>query len=405
MIDFARFWMPGNSPYEDESSDTDDASVPPGVTAEEILAWEGRYGIRLPEPIRTALGRRNGGFVRNVPIQISPLDEIVPASDDFGEYIEIGEDEAPDRSLLFVFGGDTQAGATFLMNFNVRGPEDDPSVYLDMHGESTYLVNESMIGYFEAQLATAPEPSVRWPESDAGLEVIAREIINVSAMNDGETASLDQILARARDAFVLFTRHRSRRSEIVTRTTLPLPLDAEWAKLRPLRPAPIATFALHLQPTESDGIVEERSELKDDGGWKNSTCHGCPIYVSFESADHDRLETLRVELFRTKSAARARDKQGREAALQELLDKLPSEQRTAALLQEALNMKEENDRKFAARFGDSAAVPAELTVAAEAIRLKMQQLAEQARQRIDANQPDPETLRKIREYLRDQDVD
>jgi hypothetical protein len=405
MIDFARFWMEGNSPYEDEGPGATDTEVPPGVTAEEIREWEREYGVTLPEPLRTALGLRNGGFVRNTAIEVLPLDQIVPVADDFWEYTEIEEDEAPDRSLLFIFGNEMQGGATFLMNFNARGPEGAPSVYLDYHGESTYLVHDAIGDLFEAELASSAEPGVDWSEAESGLPVLARETIDLSSSYGGRSASEEQVLARQDEALILFTRLRSPDGEVLTRTTLPLPLDAGWAEVRPYRPAPIATFALHLQPAESDGIVETRSERNDDGRWKNSTGRGVPIYVTFESTDRDRLQSLRGQLLGTEGAARAQAKQDRQAALAEMLDGLPPEQRTAALLQAALTMKEETDRRFVAEFGDRGPVPPALAEAAEAMRLKLEQMAEQVRRKAAANPPDPETLRRIEGYLRDPDAE
>ncbi len=65
MIDFERFWMESNFPpgYEEEYGPPDpaDAEAPPGVTAGEIAAWSGSTARRSPEPLRTALGLRNGG--------------------------------------------------------------------------------------------------------------------------------------------------------------------------------------------------------------------------------------------------------------------------------------------------------------------------------------------------------
>ncbi len=189
---------------------------------------------------------------------------------------------------MFVFGDETETGATYLMNFNARGPGGEPSVYLDHHGESTYLVNETIGGLFEVELAASDEPGVDWAEVD-GLDVLARETIDLSPLYDGSPATEEQVLAREGDGLVLFTRRRSPEGEALTRTTLPLPLDAMWAEIRPHRPAPIGTFALHIQPAESDGIVQVQSETNDDGRWKDTTSRGVPIYVMFESTDRDRL--------------------------------------------------------------------------------------------------------------------
>ncbi|MCA1685225.1 MAG: SMI1/KNR4 family protein, partial [Planctomycetia bacterium] len=95
MIDFDRFWNEGNSPYPDDEAGPDE--VPPCATDDEILAWEREHGVTLPEPLRTALGRRNGGYVRNAPVEVLPIEQIVPVDDDFWEWTEIAEDEAPDH--------------------------------------------------------------------------------------------------------------------------------------------------------------------------------------------------------------------------------------------------------------------------------------------------------------------
>jgi hypothetical protein len=394
MIDFDRFWMDRPDPYADENDD--EAEVPPGVTAEEICDWEEEHGVTLPEPIRTALGRRNGGAVRNTTTEILPLDQIVPVDDDFWEWAEIDEDEAPDRGLMFVFGNETQSGGTFLMNFNARGPGGEPSVYIDYHGEGSHQVNEMIGGFFEAMLASSAEPGVDWPEAEASRDVLARETIDLSALYDGSPASEDQILAREGEALVLFTRERSPEGEALTRTRLPLPLDASWAEIRPLRPDPIGTFALHLQPAESAGIVEVRSETNDDGRWKDTTSHGVPIYVKFESTDRERLRALRSQLLGDEGAARAQAKQDRQAAFQETLESLSPEQRSAALMQAALNM-----GAVGGPLGDLAGMPPELAEAAEAMRRRLAEMTEQIRNKAAANPPDAETIRRIEGYLRD----
>jgi hypothetical protein len=399
MIDFDRFWMKGNSPYEDESAGAE-GEVPRGVTAQEILSWEREYGVTLPEPIRTALSRRNGGFVRNAPIAVLPLDQIVPVDDDFWEHTEIEEEEAPDHGLLFAFGYETEGG-TFLMNFNARGPGGPPNVYIDHHGESTYLVNETIGGLFDAALRSSDGPSVDWSEAEASPDLIARETIDMSQVYGGKPASKEQILARRGEALILFTRQLSPAGETLTRTTLPLPLDAGWAEVRPRARA---TFALHLQPTESAGIIRVESETNDKGGWKNSSNQGVPIYVTFDSTDRDRLQSLRTKLFGTEDSDRAQTIQDRQIALQKMLDTLPPQQRTAAILQAVQAHKEETDRQFAAQFGDLGIVPPELSDTAELLRLKLDQM-ERALQRTAANPLDPEILRRMQGYPREPDTE
>src|SRR5262249_51199189 len=120
MINFERFWMEGDDPYMTPGE------TGPALTPDAIPAWEQVHGVTLPEPIRTALGLRNGGVVRNTPFQILPLEQIVPVDDDFWTFTEIEDDEAPDHGLMFVCGYELQTGATILMNFNAQGPEGPP---------------------------------------------------------------------------------------------------------------------------------------------------------------------------------------------------------------------------------------------------------------------------------------
>jgi hypothetical protein len=360
--------------------------------------------VKLPEPICTALLKRNGGFVRGAPIHIAALEEIMPVDDDYWLHTEITDDQAPDHDLLYTFGYETEVGGTFLMNFNTRGPTNDPSVYLDMHGESTYLLSDSVRGYFEAALATAGGPSVHWEETESHPDVIARDTIDCSALHDGEPAALEQVLARQGEALILYVQERSPGSETLTRTTLPLPLDPDWAQVRPRRRAPVATFGLHLQPAENAGIVYARSERSGDAGWKNSTAEGSPIYAMFESTDRARLESLRTQLLGTKAAAHAQEIHDRQTAFQDLLATLTPEQRTAALMQEAMKLKAETDRRFAAQFGDLGSAPPDVAQAAENLRRTFEQMAEQARKKAAANPLDPEVLRKIQEHLRDPDA-
>lgn len=402
MADFDRFWSERNSPYDDEDPDATGPEPPPGATEGEIVAWERAHGVTLPEPIRTALGLRDGGYVRNATIQVLPLDQIVPVDDDFWDHTEIGDDEAPDRGLVFVLGYEMEVGGTYVMNFNARGPHGAPSVSLDIHGESTHFIDDSIGGFFEAALASSAVPDVNWSEGVEDLPIVAREAVDLTALWGGKPASKDQVLARQGGALVLFTRERSPNGEVLTRTTLPLPLDAHQVGVRPYRPAPNATFAIYLQPTESEGIVEVRSETNDDGRWKNTTSRGAPIYVTFESADRDRLQALRAQLLGPEGAARAQAQQDRQAALTEALDALSPEQRTAALFQAAMGMRADLDRRFAAQSGDLGPAPPGVAEAAEAMRLKMEEMVERARRASAANPPDPETLRRIEDLLRDQ---
>jgi len=100
----------------------------PGVTAEEIAAWEQERGVRLPDVLRQALARQNGGYVRDSQFRVWPLEAMIPPDDEFWEYASYEEEEVPDRELVFQFGED-EFGGTCLLNY-MRGPQQEPSVYV-----------------------------------------------------------------------------------------------------------------------------------------------------------------------------------------------------------------------------------------------------------------------------------
>jgi hypothetical protein len=408
MIDFERFWMEGGRDYdefeEEECVDEDelDAEAPPGASEQQIAAWEKKHRVKLPEVLRQALAMQNGGSVRNTSIDVLPLEQIEPVDEDFWEWTELDEEEAPKHDLMFAFGEESETGATLLMNFNARGPKGEPSVYFDHHGESTYLENETLFGFFQAMLASSETPSVDWSETER-LEVVARESIQVAGNYNGAPASLDQVLGREGQTLVLFTREQSSEGECLTRTSLPLPLDSLWAEVKPYRPAPIPTFGLHLQPEETHDIIEQQSEKTDDGRWKNSTLRGAPIYVTFESTDRSRVEALRKELFGAAGAGRAQAKQDRQAQFEQTLDTLTPDQRIAAMMRVALAMKDKMDLQFGAGLGDTSGMPPALAQAAQAMQKKMQQMVEKAQERIAANPVDAETMRQLEGMLDDLD--
>lgn len=407
MIDFQRFWMDGGRDDDDLIDDEEiegdelESETPPGASERQIAAWEKKHRVQLPEVLRKALAVQNGGSVRNTSLEILPLEQMAPVDEDFWEWAAFDEEEqAPDHELVFVFGEELETGATALMNFNARGAKGEPSVYFDYHGESTDLQNDALTGFFAELLVTSDAPSVDWSETER-LDVVARESIKAASNRHGEPASLDQILAREGESLVLFTREQSSEGECLTRTTLPLPLDASWAEVREHRPAPIATFGLHLQPEESDGIVEQESQTTDEGRWKNSTCRGAPIYVTFESADRSRLEALRKELLGVEGAERAQARQDRQVQIEQTLEALAPEQRAAAMMRVALAMKDKLDLQFGAGLGDTSGMPPALAEAAKAMQKKMQQLVEKAQEQIDAHPVDAETMRRLEGMLDD----
>ena len=406
MLDFERFWAAGGpgafgEEPDDEFDDFEEPEIRPGVDAEEIRAWEEEHGVTLPALLRAALAIQNGGEVRNASMQILPLEEIVPVDEVFWEFTEVNENEAPDHDLMFVFGEETNVGGTYLLNFNAKGPTGEPSVYLDLHGESTYRMGDSLKDLLNELLASAATPSVDWSETE-DLPVLARETIDISSVHRGKPASVEQVLVRdGGDALVLFTRERSPEGEALTRTRLPLPLDTGWSLIDPHRPAPIGTYGLHLHPQNSDGIVSHESRTDADGRWKNTTEHGVPIYVMIESTNRDRLVTLRAQLLGSEAAAQVQAKQDRQADLERTLDSLSPAERISAMLQSALQMKNELDREFADSGAAAAPMPPELAEASETVQRRMQEFMQRAQEKIAANPPSAEVQQKIADVLRD----
>src|SRR6516165_8043315 len=126
MIDFDQFWaepgcLPGISKEQSEAylrqlvdqygpgaaafDPTVDSMLHPGpgLTKEQIVAWESEHGVQLPEVLREAYARQNGGFVYDTHLRILPLEEIANPDDEFWQWASCEEDEVPDRSLIFRF--------------------------------------------------------------------------------------------------------------------------------------------------------------------------------------------------------------------------------------------------------------------------------------------------------------
>lgn len=306
MIDFERFWLDGERRFESylEGRVAADWIRRPGVAAADIGQWEERHGVTLPEPLRTALRVRNGGLVRNAPIRVLPLEEILPTNDDFCEHNDC--DDVEDRRLLFAFGENTDTRGIWLMNFNARGPREEPSVFIHHAGlviGNTFLFTNSISGLFEAELASDAEPSVDWSETEI-LPRLACESTDLASMYGGRPASREQVLSRVGDSLVLFTHERSPSGESLTRNTLPLPLNGRQAYIMPMTPTTPVGLGLRLEPFDRARSEFIESEMNDDGRWKNWKDRGVFRADHFYSMDRQRLEALRLQLVDAESAAR-----------------------------------------------------------------------------------------------------
>src|SRR5215467_7485297 len=65
----------------------------PGVTKEQIADWERAHRVRLPDILRQALARQNGGFVGDTRFHILPLEDIGNPDAEFWEWASYKEDE------------------------------------------------------------------------------------------------------------------------------------------------------------------------------------------------------------------------------------------------------------------------------------------------------------------------
>ncbi len=280
----------------------------PGVDAAALDAWENEHGVTLPKLLRTVLGWQNGGYFRESEIEIFSLNAIVPVDDDFGRFDEIPKSEAADQSLVFVFGTHAEDGAQLLLNFNARGPTNEPSVYIYYNdGTGAKLIAKSLDEFLAEDPAFSTESGVDWARSQEGIVIIASEAIDFTYVEGGR-GRLEQVLGRTGEAVVLVTRLEDSDGVELTRTVLPLPLDDFDSSIEPCRTGPTETFGLHLQPEEIDGIVCVQSTQTKDGRWENRTTHGMPIYGLFESTSSDRLEDLRKRLFESSASPRSKDK-------------------------------------------------------------------------------------------------
>ncbi len=379
-------------------ADEDEAA--PGASAAEIAAWERLHGVTLPGPLRDALARRNGGIARGADVEINRLGEIQPVDAGFWDWAYFEGDEPADRGLVFELGHHEQYPAQFLIDFNARGREAEPTVHALVNGEGSPVedVADSLAEFFEKARATDEEPAVAWPERWDALDVVARETLTGATVED-EGWWLVQVLVRRGEALVLWRREIWLDGEERSRTLLPAPLDASRADVKPLRPSPNPTFALHLQPADHDGIVYETSKGRGDA-WRNATSRGAPIYVMFESRDRERLEALRALLLGPAADAAARERERRDAGLQARLDGLSPEARKATMMAAAMNLREETDRRFREMNPDPPALAPEQQAMLDTLRRKVDEAMARALEQSAGAAPDPEALKLLEEWFR-----
>jgi len=310
----------------------------PGVTEEQIAAWEAERGVRLPDVLRQALALQDGGYVRETALRVLALAEIRPPDEEFWLWTDCEEAAVPDRQLIFEFACQEEFDARLFLNYNMQGTEGEPGV-LEYHSDPGELrpIAKSVTKFFERILETFDAPSVDWSEA-AQLAVIARETLDLTDPL-GNRIQTEQILGRRDKTLVLMVHERTDSGEKFTKTTLPEPLSPDMAMIQRFRPGPMATHSLVLQPDQFDGILQLESERTRDGRWKNHTSRGTPICVQFESRDRGRLETLRRTVFGQPAADRAQSREDTQEQLQRQMDTISPEAQHAAAMQMVLQMR------------------------------------------------------------------
>jgi hypothetical protein len=425
MIDFDNFWaetgcLPGLTREETEDqlqqmaahfaqlgSGTPDLSdIPgiypgPGVTEEQLAAWDGEHGVRLPDVLRHALQRQDGGYLRDHRFRIYSLAEMAAPNEEFWEWACYKEEEIPDRRLVICFAENDEIGGRYFLNFNAQGPQQEPSVFVHHHDPGDLDRCAKSVTKFFARMLESSDTPLAQAGGTGSLETITQETYNLSFPN-GWSLSLEQTLGRQAGALVLWTHETTPEGERYTRTTLPEPLDSQASHLGALGtypPPPTPTFTLHLQPRDPSGIVHVESQRTSNGRWKNTTQRGGPLFVQFKTTDRGRLETLRRLLFGEEAATRAQNYQDKFEQLQQKWATLSPKEMQAAGMQMFLQMREQFGGQHSAQSPDPPELPPELAALSELVKAKMDDVMKRARD-IVANQPvDPEVLRLLQEAM------
>jgi tetratricopeptide (TPR) repeat protein len=325
MINFEGFWAPANWPAGVRHK------VRPGVDQEVVQTWERKHGVRLPELLRLALARQNGGYVFDSQLQILPLQEIRTPDDDFWDYADYKRREIPKRKLLLEFARDEEQNCGFYLNYNTAGAQNEPSVFGMSFEDDGELCQhaKSLTDFFEKLLKSDDLPLFDWSETGELDEVLAEEAFDLSDAYQAP-ATHDQVLGRKEGKLVYYQRQRMPDGERLTKMLLSEPIFAEGAMIMPVGSKPFGRFVLTLL-THPDSTGQEWESVRTTSGrWKNRQGEQSPF--NFMSADRARLEALRRTLIGAEAAASAEAREQHMHRMQNALDSgTPAEQDAARL--------------------------------------------------------------------------
>jgi hypothetical protein len=364
----------------------------PGVTNEQIAAWEKEHRVKLPHLFREVFQQQNGGGVRDLDVFLNALGGLQPIDTEM-LFDDLYEDEFADTGLVFEFGSDGGEGI-YLLDYNAHGRNGEPAVYLDIRdcGELDKVAG-SVEKFFAKLLKSSDGAAVDWSEAER-LKVVTREQLDLTDHYHGVPASIDHILGRDDETLVLFVRRRVGNEESLTRTVLPEPLSDACS----IQAISLGIWTLSLQPRDSEGIVQIESTRTSTGRWKNRTSHGVPISEMIWSTDRDKLRQLRAELLGTKRAERVEADESAAREFQDRIAALPPAAQRAAFMQMAMQSQAASERLFQEQFPNIGAPPPEMAALMSLMQAKLQEMQRRVQEEAAQHPVDPE-VRKLMEKM------
>lgn len=277
----------------------------------DFAAFESEFNVRLPEFLKQMYRIQNGGALRGVdwpeyllPVTAAPEPwQRICSLQNWAEFGSISaddldwiEEEYGDPSLVFPLASDGHV--TYSLDYNQTDAAGEPSViYVDFECSSDERVAPSFRAWIDQLTASESDCAVDW-EEQADYPLLYRDSFDAGPLPNGKSSSIEHLLCEDDEGgLLLFVRTMSEGQVVeLSRVSLPKGVDSAWFQVDPFRPAPVETYALHLQPVNMDDIHWVTSELTDDGTWKNDESSGVPVYCMVESNNRQALTELADKL-------------------------------------------------------------------------------------------------------------
>jgi hypothetical protein len=290
----------------------------PGLAVGQIRKWETKHGVLLPEFLREALCRQNGGLLRHSDVRVNALEAFKLPDEDFWKYASYRKKLFRDAAKVFFFA-EGECDRMLLLNFNENGPRGEPTVwsYYSDPGD-VVRVSRTVKDFFGHEIAVDAKPKVNWSETEELSPILHQETIELP-LNRRVVSRRTHVLGRLDGRLVHFLREVEAKEERLVRTLIPEPLDPEWASIDATGPTgQRGPFEYQLQPVDSKGMQAVESVLKAGGCWKNAASGG--VWVGVESASESKLQALRAKLLGKAAAGRAlKEDQSQSALMRRLM--------------------------------------------------------------------------------------